>query len=146
ILLPDSRLIVNGKTYVVDFGTNSDLWHSAVPLDGHMAIVTGTLDGNTVAATSIKAAELPKVPEKVTVAVQGKLQFVVKHFFTGEVLFTCDELPTVLSRSWSVGYGVTVDGRLYQFDLGSDAKLREQVEKLIGHSVLAEGTLKKDVV
>jgi hypothetical protein len=229
ILVPDSRLIVNGKTYVLDFGSNSDLWHAVVGLDGHTAIVTGTLKGDTITATAIKAdtdfvhktikvevkgqliwnrwvrcrvtrfsvstaneyfglefaskdlenlagkladqtvvlsgtleentdrgdiitvtalkaAELPKVPEKVSVAVQGKLQFVIKHFLTGEVLFTCDEMPAAFSRSWSLGYGVTVDGRLYQFDLGNDAKLREQVEKLIGHSVLAEGTLKKDVV
>jgi hypothetical protein len=145
ILRPDSRLIVNGKTYVVEYGTNSDLWHAAVPLDGHTAVVTGTLDGNTITATAVKGVP-DQVSAKVSVAIEGKLQFVIKHFFTGEVLFTCDKLPECLSRSWSIGYGVTVDGRLYQFDLGNDGKLREQAEKLIGHSVLAEGTLKKDVV
>jgi hypothetical protein len=72
ILLPDSRLTVDGKTYVVDFGVNHDLWHIATALDGHRAIVSGTLEGDMVHATAIKG-DPDYVHEKVTVEVRGEL-------------------------------------------------------------------------
>ncbi len=72
ILLPDSRLTVDGKTYVVNFGVNRDLWHVAAPLDGHTAIVSGTLDGDMVHATAIKG-DPDYLHQTITVQVRGTL-------------------------------------------------------------------------
>jgi hypothetical protein len=72
ILLPDSRLTVNGQTYVVNFGNNRDLWRSATALDGHTAIVAGTLDGNTLNAVSIKG-DGDFVHQTISVEFKGKL-------------------------------------------------------------------------
>jgi hypothetical protein len=72
ILIPDSRLIVGDKTYVLDFGGTDKVWRPAVGLDGHRVIVTGTLDGDTVHATAIKA-DGDFVHKTVTLEVRGKL-------------------------------------------------------------------------
>jgi hypothetical protein len=72
ILLPDSRLTVNGQTYVVNLGNNHDLWNVATAVDGHTAIVTGTLDGNTLNAVSIKPAG-DYIRKTISVEVKGKL-------------------------------------------------------------------------
>jgi hypothetical protein len=72
ILIPDSRLIVNGKTYVVDYPGNDKVWRSAVALDGHPAIVTGTLEGDTVHATAVKS-DADFVQKTVTLELRGRL-------------------------------------------------------------------------
>jgi hypothetical protein len=72
ILKPDSRLIVNGKTYVVVFDGNDRVWRSAVHLDGHKAILTGRLDGDRIHATAVKADE-DFVHKTITVEIRGKL-------------------------------------------------------------------------
>jgi hypothetical protein len=229
ILMPDSRLIVDNKTYVVNFGGNSSLWHSAVPLDGHAAIVTGTLDGDTISATAIKAdsdyvhktitvevkgkliwnrlpmrcmvpefslaagadyfglefadsalrtkaeqldgsaviatgrleentgrgeviiitalnADSSSLPDTMNVALEGNLHYVITHFMTGEVLFSCDKLPDAICRCWQVGFGVTIDGKLYQLDVQGSKSLYDQAEKFIGKPVIVNGTVNKNVV
>jgi len=65
---------------------------------------------------------------------------------TGEVLFTCDKLPNAISRSWTVKYGVTIDGQLYLLGLDGDSTLRDRAEKFMGRPVLVEGTMKDNLV
>jgi hypothetical protein len=145
ILRPDSRLIVNDKTYVVDLGSDRDLWTAAAGLDGHTAIVTGTLDGDRITATAIKA-DNDQIKETVAVEIKGKLQYVITMRHTGEVLFTCDKLPKYLARCWSVRYGVTADGKLYLLDLGDNKELQKEAEKLVTTNVTVQGTLQGDEV
>jgi hypothetical protein len=54
ILRPDARLSVDGKTYIVDLGNNRTLWQHAACLDGHPAVVTGTLQGDTIRADALR--------------------------------------------------------------------------------------------
>jgi hypothetical protein len=229
ILIPDCRLTVEGKTYVVDLGADRDLLHAAAALDGHTAIVMGTLDGDTLKASAIKGdgdfvrkkvsvevkgllerhgglrclspefsvtagkdyfglefadPELRKsavqfsgktvvltgtleentergdiirvaslkaddgaaVQEATASTLKGKLQYVITQWDTGEVLFTCDKLPEPFAKCWSIGHGVTVDGKLYRLHFGNDKDLREQAEKLVGQPVVAFGSLKQEVL
>jgi hypothetical protein len=121
ILLPDSRLTVNGQTYVVNLGNNRDLWHAATPLDGHTAIVTGTLDGNTVNAVSIKPGG-DFVRQTISVEVKGKL---VWH-------------PGI--RCLSPRFTVTGGKDHFGLEFASQ-DLEKLAEKLSGSTVIVTGTL-----
>jgi hypothetical protein len=126
ILIPDSRLIVNGKTYVVKLGEDRKLWHAAVALDGHRAIVTGTLDGDTITATAIKADE-DFVKKTVAVEIKGQL-------YWNKNLLRC-RVPEFQLVSGKEYFGLS---------FASD-ELRKQAEKLSGEDVLVTGTLRSDV-
>ena len=48
------------------------------------------------------------------VKIQCKMCYVVRHFFTGEVLYTGDTVPEPFSRSGELWPGVTVGDRTYR--------------------------------
>jgi hypothetical protein len=77
---------------------------------------------------------------------RSKLQYVIADWHTGEVLFTCDKLPEAVCKCWSISYGVTLDGKLYQLNVGHEKALRDQAKKFVGLPVVAVGTLERDVL
>jgi hypothetical protein len=122
ILRPDARLIVNGKTFVVNLNQNRDLWHVAAALDGHTAIVTGTLDGDRIDATSLKGDE-DFIHKTVNVEVKGRLYW--------------NKVPL---RCLSPEFGLTSGKKHFALDFATE-ELHKQAIKLDGQDVIAIGTL-----
>jgi hypothetical protein len=122
ILIPDSRLIVDSKTYVVDLGNDRTLWTAATALDGHNAIVSGTLDGDTITATAIRADE-DAIKKTVTVEIRGRLCW--NHY------------PM---RCMVPEFILTTDQETFALDF-ADKGLRKLAEKLDGEDVIVTGLL-----
>jgi hypothetical protein len=126
ILRPDSRLLVNDKTYVVDLGNNRDLWTAAAGLDGHTAIVTGTLDGDRITATAIKADQ-EFIRKTLKVEVSGRL------YWNKNLLHRL--VPEFQLASGREFFALDFD----------DTGLRKLAETLSGDDVIVTGTLTADV-
>jgi hypothetical protein len=122
ILLPDSRLVVSGHTYVVNLGNDRNLWNRAVALDGHTAIVTGTLNGDTITATSIKA-DNDFIKKAVTVEIKGRLYW---NHFPGRCMVPEFALATGKEH--------------FALHIAND-DVRQLARKLSGQDVIVTGTL-----
>jgi hypothetical protein len=103
---------------------NRDLWHTAVPLDGHTAIVTGTLDGDTVHATAIKG-DPDYVHQTITVQVRGTLVW--------------NRGLRCLSPEFALAVGA--DGFGLHF---ANEDLRKLAHQLHGQTVIVKGTLSEN--
>jgi hypothetical protein len=140
------RLDAGGKDYVLDLGTGPALVKQAEHLQGRRVIVTGWVRGTTIAVVGLKEAP-PK--QTVSVEIKGKLRCVVTHWYTGEVLFVTDTMPTSVSRSWALYTGVTIDGRTYLLDHGGNKALARQLApraELLGQWAEVRGPLQGDRV
>ena len=107
----------------------------------------GTHDGGDhLTVTGLRADTSKYVKETVSVTLRANLHYVVTEWSTGKVLFTCEKVPDPFCRCWSLGYGVTIDGKLYLLDFDANKALGAAAEKLVGKAVVVTGTLKGDVV
>jgi hypothetical protein len=121
------QITVGAKTYTLDLGERKDITELADKLAGKTVIVTGTLNGETVQVTGLKADE-DSVKQTTEVEVRGRLQAVLLRCGPG-------------SKAWNV----VVDGKTYFLGL-ADAQLRPTAETLDGKDVLITGVMNDDTI
>jgi hypothetical protein len=121
------QITVGGKTYMLKFAEQKSLTDLANKLAGKTAIVTGTLDGDTVQVGGLKADE-DSVKQTTEVEVRGRLQ---------AVLLRCG----VGSKAWNV----VVDGKTY-FLVITDSQLLTASDTLNGKDVLITGVMNDDTI
>jgi len=121
------EILVGGKSYMLKFPEQKYLTDLANKLAGKTAIVTGTLDGDTVRVGGLKADE-DSVKQTTEVEVRGRLQVVLLRCGPG-------------TRAWEV----VVDGKTYLLDM-TDAQLRKTAETLDGKDVLISGVMNDDLI
>ena len=92
------------------------------------------LVGGSVQVYAVDNPDLARHRTEIT----GKLQYVIRHWHTKELIMICDQLPQTLSRSWSIGYGITVGGKTIDVDFASN-ELRQLADKLSGKQVMVRG-------
>jgi hypothetical protein len=146
---PIWQIAVGDKTYALDFAHAGaeGLLDRANELNGRTVIVTGELENDTtIWVAGLKADdEYFKVTE-TEAEVKGKLQYVITHFMTGQVIMVCDAVPANFSRSWTLNYGFVVDGKTYILDLHGDKKLERDARSFLGLTATASGVLNGDRV
>jgi hypothetical protein len=121
------QITVGGKTYRLEFPEQKYLTDLADKLAGKTAIVTGTLNGDTVQVAGLKADE-DSVKQTTEVEVRGRLQAVLLRCGPG-------------SKAWNV----IVDGKTYFLDI-ADPRLRPTAETLDGKDVLITGVMNDDTI
>jgi hypothetical protein len=100
----------------------------AEALSGSMVTVAGLdQDGKVLVLRLSKLAP-------VVVRTQGKLQWVIRKWDTGELLFVTDTLPQWICKGWSISLGLTVDGKTRDLVFPSDES-RRNAESLAGQTV-----------
>jgi hypothetical protein len=127
------KLVTPNGTHRLQF-IDQKVVEKAEKLAGGMVTVSGLIhrDGHVLVIGLSKAAA-------PVVRVQGKVQWVVRHFYTGELLFICDKLPEPISRSWSISLGLTADGKTRDLVFSSE-DLHRRAESLAGQTVEVAGT------
>jgi predicted RNA-binding protein with TRAM domain len=136
----DWQICVGDKFYTLIFA-DSQLAQRANELQSRTVLLTGDQDGDVIRVATMKAeVEYLKVTQ-TDVELKGKLQYVITKCFSDEVVKVCDELPENFSRSWSVNFGVVVDGQTYILDLSQVGSYGVQVERFVGATVQIDGTL-----
>jgi hypothetical protein len=78
------------------------------------------------------------VKPAIKTEITGKLQYVIRHWHTKELIMICDKLPQTLSRSWSIGYGITVGGKTIDVEF-SNHEQRKLADRLCGKQVIICG-------
>jgi hypothetical protein len=136
-----------GSRFGLDFGDHKEMLKQAEKLYGKKVRVTGRLEKRTLQGLIPHQIDVLVVSDlKPTVTLQAKLHYVITEWDTGKVLFTCDRVPELFCKCWSLRYGVTIDGKLYVLDFAGNTALGGEAEKLAGKLVVATGTLKAEVV
>jgi predicted RNA-binding protein with TRAM domain len=136
--VPEFTLSVNGKFYELHFGDNPKLRASAQGLAGQTVIVTGTLVGDRVKATGLKADS--GVKTSVQVEIKGKL-IQGERIQKGVMGNARGEWP-YYGYAWSIRIGKDT----YHLDLGGSVTQDWVARGLAGQMVIVTGTLVGDRV
>jgi hypothetical protein len=110
-----------GKTYELDFSKGLPL--SLARLEGTTVVVSGTLSGNRIVVTELKADNSGAASQIVNVEVQGKL---------------CQDQ----NGAWKVA----VEGTLYTLEFGAAKEFYRRASRNRGANVVIRGTLKDGVI
>jgi hypothetical protein len=134
------QITVGGKTYTLDLGGNSDVEKGPIhrgfaddanKLAGKAVIVTGTLNGDTVQVSGLRADE-DYVKQTTEVEVRGQLRGeAVPSFWEGGAQF--------------VAWSVTVDGKFYALTFATP-ELEKLATTLAGKAVVLTGVLNGDTI
>src|SRR5262249_35233509 len=136
-------IAVNGKSYVLDFGTNLALHQLAKKLDGKTVLLAGTFGGKRDFSTICLPGTVSVQVVNVTRLENGDGEVVVplnKVVLKGK-LFDSSIIP-VPYRDYPM-FTVSVQGVTYGLDFGGNKDLLAVAKKLGGKRVVLQGTLEK---
>src|SRR5262249_55125460 len=105
----------DGQEYRLYFPRH-DLWDLAENNAGKVVIVKATLTRepsgiNRVKVSELKADDSGYVKKTVSVTLRATLHCVITDSWTGKILFNSDKTPEPFNKSWTLRYGVTVNGK-----------------------------------
>jgi hypothetical protein len=140
------EIIVDGKTYELDFDNKHDLWVTAEGGVGQTVVVKGEWDGNFVHVASL-VVDPEHVKRTVKVEVKGRLSVLYPPVVPLEELVQparppMDErLPIVLPAFWQIAVG----DKVYSLDF-TDPNLEVEAQKLAGRTVILTGVMEGDCI
>jgi hypothetical protein len=130
-------VIVNGRTYRLDFGSKLALWQQAEKLRGRRVIVEGELQGDRVLVTGLSEDWTNWQVEKIAVEIKGKLGMV-------------EDIPQGPGPHFAIWKGhlvVRANGREFRLDLRNVSQNIWELERQYrGQLVHVSGTLEGDSV
>src|SRR5207253_562225 len=114
--------------------------HRLQLVDQKLVEKAGRLKGRQVVATAlvrdgvILVLDLSESVAMTAVQLKGKLQYIVRHLHSDEILFTQDVAPDSIHRIWTFSLGLTVDGKTWDLVFPT-TEMQHRAELLIGQTV-----------
>jgi hypothetical protein len=130
------QITVGGKTYMLQFSRLEDINELANKLAGKPVIVNGTLEGETVLVTGLKADE-DSVKQTTEVEARGQLSAIYLETITP--VFGRRDIPI------TVAWNFTVDGKTYTLRFASP-ELESLARSLDGKAVVLTGEMKDSTI